>query len=105
MTIDDAGLTGDINFDEGLLAAMSARRQLDLTEQRNAFLERLRFNVNVDTASPIVVDNNLAKAEVTVDLRVTGTPYEPGLAGRLTVLEDGEITLNERRYEVEQGRR
>ena len=103
VTIDDAGLTGDINFDEGLLAAMSARRQLDLTEQRNAFLERVRFNVNVDTASPIVVDNNLAKAEVTVDLRVTGTPYETGLAGRLTVLEGGEITLNERRYEVEQG--
>ena len=103
VTIDDAGLTGDINFDEGLLAAMSARRQLDLTEQRNAFLERVRFNVNVDTASPIVVDNNLAKAEITVDLRVTGTPYEPGLAGRLTILQDGEITLNERRYEVEQG--
>jgi outer membrane protein assembly complex protein YaeT len=103
VTIDDAGLTGDINFDEGLLAAMSARRQLDLTEQRNAFLERVRFNVNVDTASPIVVDNNLAKAEVTADLRVTGTPYETGLAGRLTVLEGGEITLNERRYEVEQG--
>ena len=103
VTIDDAGLTGDINFDEGLLAAMGARRQLELTEERNAFLERVRFNVNVDTASPILVDNNLAKAEVTVDLRVTGTPYEPGLAGRLTVLQDGEITLNERRYEVEQG--
>ena len=27
VTIDEAGLTGDINFDEGLLAAMTARRQ------------------------------------------------------------------------------
>ena len=102
VTIDEAGLTGDINFDEGLLAAMSARRQLDLTEQRSPFLERVVFNVNVDTSTPILVDNNLAKAEVMVDLRVTGTPYEPGLAGRLTVLEDSEIALNERRYEVEQ---
>jgi outer membrane protein assembly complex protein YaeT len=49
------------------------------------------------------VDNNLATAEVTADLRITGTPYEPGLAGRLTVLEEGEITLNERRYQVERG--
>ena len=32
-----------------------------------------------------------------------GTPYETGLSGRLTVLEGGEITLNERRYEVERG--
>ena len=103
VTIDEAGLTGDINFDEGLLTAMTARRRIDLTEQRNPLLERVRFNVNVDTASPILVDNNLATAEVTADLRVTGTPYEPGLAGRLTVLEDGEIVLNERRYEVERG--
>jgi outer membrane protein assembly complex protein YaeT len=103
VTIDEAGLTGDINFDEGILAAMTARRQIDLTEERNAFLQRVRFNVNVDTASPILVDNNLAKAEVTADLRITGTPYEPGLAGRLTVLEDSEITLNERRYAVERG--
>jgi outer membrane protein assembly complex protein YaeT len=103
VTLDEGGLTGDINFDEGLLAAMNARRRLDLTEERNAFLERVQFNVNVDTASPLIVDNNLARAEVTADLRLIGTFYEPGLAGRLTVLEDGEITLNERRYEVERG--
>ncbi|MBA3270256.1 MAG: translocation/assembly module TamB domain-containing protein, partial [Acidobacteria bacterium] len=103
VTIDEAGLTGDINFDEGLLAAINARRSLDLTEERNAFLERMRLNLNIDTASPIIVENNLARAEVTADLRLIGTPYEPGLSGRLTVLEGGEITLNERRYEVERG--
>ncbi|RPI57832.1 MAG: hypothetical protein EHM55_00405 [Acidobacteria bacterium] len=103
VTIDEAGLTGDINFDEGLLAAMTSRRRLDLTESRNPFLERLRFNVSVETATPILVENNLARAEVTADLRVLGTPYEPGLAGRLTVLDGGEIALNERRYEVERG--
>jgi outer membrane protein assembly complex protein YaeT len=103
VTLDEAGLTGDINFDEGLLAALTARRTLDLTEERNPFLERVRFDVNIDTATPIIVDNNLARAEVTTDLRLIGTPYEPGLAGRLTVLEESEITLNERRYQVERG--
>lgn len=101
--IDEAGLTGDVNFDEGLLAAMAARPQLDLTEERSPLLERVRFNINVQTLSPIFVDNNLARAEVTTDLRVLGTPYEPGLAGRLTVVEGGEIVLNERRYEVDRG--
>ena len=103
VTLDEAGLTGDINFDEGLLAALSARRTLDLTEERNALLEQVRFDVNIDTATPILVDNNLARAEVTADLRLLGTPYEPGLSGRLTILEESEITLNERRYEVERG--
>jgi outer membrane protein assembly complex protein YaeT len=103
ITLSEAGLTGDINFDEGLLAAMNARRSLDLTEQRNPLLEQVRFDLNIDTATPILVDNNLARAEVTADLRLIGTPYEPGLAGRLTVLEEGEIALNERRYAVERG--
>ena len=103
ITLSEAGLTGDINFDEGLLAAMNARRSLDLTQERNPFLEQVRFDLNIDTATPILVDNNLARAEVTADLRLIGSPYEPGLAGRLTVLEEGEIALNERRYAVERG--
>ena len=103
VTIQEAGLTGDINFDTGLLATVTARRQLELTPQRNPLLERLLFNVNVDTASPILVDNNLAKAEVSADLRVVGTPYETGLLGRLDVAEGGMVTLNERTFEIERG--
>jgi outer membrane protein assembly complex protein YaeT len=101
VTIDEAGLTGDVNFDQGLLAAMTQRRSLDLTEKRNPFLERVRFNINVDTATPILVDNNLAKAEIESDLRLVGTPYEPGLLGEIRLLEGSEVRLNERRYQAE----
>ncbi len=103
VTIAEAGLTGDISFDRGLLASLTEPRKLDFTEERNPFLERVRFNVKVDTATPILVDNNLAKAEITTDLRVVGSPYETGLTGQLEVLEGGEVTLNERRYHVERG--
>ena len=51
----------------------------------------------------MLVDNNLAKAEVTTDLRVVGTPYEIGLLGRLEVAEGGLVTLNERTFEIERG--
>ncbi|MGH6693108.1 MAG: translocation/assembly module TamB domain-containing protein, partial [Gammaproteobacteria bacterium] len=78
-------------------------RKLDLTEERDTFLERLRFNVNVNTATPILVDNNLARAEARARVRVVGTPYEPGLTGQVTLLQGGEVRLNERRYEVERG--
>jgi outer membrane protein assembly factor BamA/autotransporter translocation and assembly factor TamB len=103
VTIQEAGLTGDINFDTGLFAAMTARRKLDLTEQRDSFMERMRFDINVNTATPILVDNNLARAEARARLRVVGTPYEPGLVGQVTLLQGGEIRLNERRYEVDRG--
>ena len=103
VTIQEAGLTGDINFDTGLLATISARPQLELTPERTSLLERVLLNVNVDTSTPVLVDNNLAKAEVTVDLRVVGTPYEIGLLGRLEVAEGGLVTLNERAFEIERG--
>jgi len=34
---------------------------------------------------------------------VLGTPYEPGLAGRLIIEDGSELTLQERRYEVSRG--
>ena len=103
VTIQEAGLTGDINFDTGLLATITARPQLELTSDRTPLLERVLLNVNVDTETPVLVDNNLAKAEVTTDLRVVGTPYQIGLLGRLDVAEGGLITLNERTFEIARG--
>ena len=82
---------------------MTARRTLDLTEERNPLLERVRFNVNVDTATPILVDNNLARAEVARRPARGRHAVRARPLRQLTLLEGGEITLNERRYEVERG--
>ncbi len=101
--IKEGGFTDDLNFDKGILAAVTAPRGLDLTEQRNALLDSVRFNVSVVTQDPIVVQNNLAKAEITAQLVVLGSPYEPGLAGRLVIEEGSQLTLQERRYEVTRG--
>ena len=103
VTVNEAGLTSDINLDQGLFAAISAPRTTDVTRTRNPFLERVRFNLGVVTAAPVMIDNNLARAEVETDVRIVGTPYEPGLTGRLTLVNGGQITLNARRYEVERG--
>ena len=103
LTINEAGLTTDIDFDDGLFAAITAPPTRGLTESRNRLLERVRFNIDVDTAAPMMIDNSLATAGIDADLRFVGTPYEPGLTGRLTIAEGGQLTLNARRYEVERG--
>jgi len=103
MTIKEAGLTADINFDDKLFAAARAPRTLDLTRKKDPLLERVRFSIDVDTAAPVTIDNNLARAEIDADLRIVGSPYEPGLTGRLTLAQGGQLTLNARRYEVERG--
>ncbi len=103
VTVAEAGLTGDINFDTGILAAIGRPRGLDLTEERSPLMEQIRLNVAVTTETPVMVNNNLAKAEITTDLRVVGTPYDMGLTGQMEILEGSSVTLNERRYEVERG--
>ena len=103
VTVTEAGLTADINFDEELFASIKAPRTLDLTEGRHPLLERVRLNIDVDTATPVIVENNLARGEIDADLRVVGTPYEPGVTGSLTLAEGSQLMLNARRYQVERG--
>jgi outer membrane protein assembly complex protein YaeT len=76
---------------------------LGLAREPDPFLARLRFNVRVVTDSPLVVDNNLARATVTADLRVVGLYDRLGLLGRIDVEEGGELYFAERTYLVERG--
>ena len=72
-------------------------------EERNRYLDRTQFNVNITSESPLLVKNNLAKAGVNLDLRLTGNYYQPGLLGRITLEEGGELYFSERSYAVERG--
>jgi len=58
----------DLNFDKGILAAPTARRSLDLTEQRNPLLDSMGLNVQRRHARSIVVQNNLVKAEISASI-------------------------------------
>jgi len=103
VSIVEAGLTDDVILDAGLLARVAARRDRDLTEMRNPLLQRVRFDIDVATQTPVIVNNNLARAEIEAELHVVGTLYDPGLLGTLTLSEGSEILLNERRYYTERG--
>jgi outer membrane protein assembly factor BamA/autotransporter translocation and assembly factor TamB len=103
IAIREAGLTQDLNLDTGVFAYLNAPRTLELTQTRNAWLEHVHFNLTVTTESPMLVDNNLAKAQIGANLRVLGTVFEPGMSGQLQVEEGSVLTLNERQYNVQRG--
>lgn len=93
-----------LTLETGLLAYLNSEQSVDLTEERNEILERTRLDINLKTAAPLLINNNLARAEVNTDLRVVGTPYRPSLLGRIEIEEGGELYLAERTYPVERGR-
>jgi outer membrane protein assembly complex protein YaeT len=62
----------------------------------------IRLNVEITTVEDIVVDNNYGRFQAGADLRLVGTIGEPGLAGRATLREGGEVFLAGTRYRLEQ---
>jgi len=71
--------------------------------KRSAFLNNLNFDVRVVTPGSVAIQNNLLKAQLNADLRLLGSPYEPGLAGRILFSEGGEIFFSRRTYLIERG--
>ncbi|NWG13266.1 MAG: translocation/assembly module TamB domain-containing protein, partial [Acidobacteria bacterium] len=96
----------------------SYRRPLDMTEEvlsyvrsgggvqitePDSFLSRLRFNVQLDTQGPLLIDNNLARLVARGNLRLVGSYLRPGLLGRVSLEEGGKLYFQERTYLIERG--
>lgn len=75
----------------------------EFVTEPNALLARTRFDIEVESLNPIIVDNNIAKLGATLDLRLTGGYYRPGLTGRVALEEGGELYVSENRYFVDRG--
>ncbi len=87
-----------------LLGALRAQRiAVTGQEDRDPLLERIRLNIALRTATPLLVRNNIARVESSADLRLVGSFYEPSLVGRATLSEGGEIVLNQKTYYISRG--
>ena len=87
-----------LEIDSELLNYLRADQVADLGEEPSPLLSRIRYNVSLETKTPIIVDNNLAKLAAEANLKLVGTYYRPAVVGRMQVEEGGEIYLNERKY-------
>ena len=103
VAVIDGSYTESVNLDQGVLNALNFAGTPEVREDRSPMLERLDYGIAIQTKNPVIVDNNLAKAELEMDARLTGTYYRPGLVGRVTIDEGGSLNLNERKYLVDRG--
>ena len=55
------------------------------------------------TTEDMLIDNNYGRLEAGADLRVLGTVAEPGVDGRITLREGGEIFLAGRTFRITRG--
>lgn len=103
-------VTGDIRVlqsaytDTITLTALARRATLPVSPTpQQPYLDRVRLNLNVTTSDDLTVDNNYGRLAAAVNVRVTGTAAAPGMDGRITLREGGEIFLAGRTFRLTRG--
>jgi len=91
-----------LNVESRLFRLLKSKGRSDLFAKRSGFLEDLSFDLRFKSVNPVRVDNNLLKARLEADLRLTGSPYEPGLMGRVSVVDGGEVYFARDTYQIVQ---
>lgn len=67
------------------------------------YLDRLQLNLAITTTEGITVDNNYGRLAADANVRLVGTVAEPGMEGRITLQEGGQIYLAGRTFRVTRG--
>ncbi|MGB7294487.1 MAG: translocation/assembly module TamB domain-containing protein [Candidatus Aminicenantales bacterium] len=104
VTIQAAQYVEPFNVQSELYRYLKRRPRLDQDVELPPLFRRLNFDIQVVIRDGIFIRNNLARAEVLGDLKLSGTPLQPALTGRVVVGEGGEIYFSQTTYRIEQGR-
>ncbi len=108
----EPSVTGDIRIVQGAytetitLAALARQAALPASSSANAertYLDRLRLNLTVTTTESITVDNNYGRLAAEANVRLIGTVAEPGMEGRVTLNEGGQIYLAGNTFRITRG--
>ncbi|MFP5379706.1 MAG: translocation/assembly module TamB domain-containing protein, partial [Vicinamibacteria bacterium] len=68
-----------------------------------SYADTIRLNIAVETVTDMVVDNNYGRFEAGAQVRVVGTIASPGVVGRATLREGGQMYLAGNTFRIERG--
>ncbi|MGA9523220.1 MAG: translocation/assembly module TamB [Myxococcaceae bacterium] len=87
---------------DSLLPDLQSARDRAIGADEGPRREWLSFDVGVNANGDVRIDNNLARARLRGDLRLTGTNLHPGLLGSLESLEGSQIFFRGNQFAVSQ---
>lgn len=104
-------LTGDVRIVQSAyaetitIAALARQAALPMVTPaiERPYLDRLALNLSLTTTDDVQVDNNYGRLSAGANVRVLGTVAAPGMDGRITLREGGQIFLAGRTFRVTRG--
>jgi translocation and assembly module TamB len=97
--IEKAKYEKKVEFDNLLLGLKEMNKN---TMEYPAFLGETELNVRISGSDNILIDNNIAKTPVNIDINVMGTVTQYGLIGRIEANE-GNIYFRSNEFKILQG--
>lgn len=110
--VRNPSLTGDIRIVQSAytetitLAALARQASAPVASgvvAERPYLDRLALNLAVTTTDDVIVDNNYGRLAAGANVRVVGSVGAPGMEGRITLREGGEIFLAGRTFRITRG--
>ena len=80
-----------INLTQEVFSRITSRPVASGITPQSSIGDQIRMEVNVQTAGPVAIKNNLADLEITGSFRVRGTASNPIILGRAIVQDGGEL--------------
>ena len=103
MQVEEGAYTNPIELNRFLFDYVRGSGVPAFVTDPDPLLSRVRYNLDVDTVEPLVVDNNLAQLAAELDLRLVGTYYRPSITGQVDLQEGGSLYIGENRYYIDRG--
>jgi len=85
---------------ESLLTQFKTKQSLPGADRTS---ERLALDVGIHAKGDITVENNLARAKLAGDVRLTGTNASPGLVGNIQALSGSQAFFRGNQFTISQG--
>lgn len=99
ITVRSGAYREPLSLTGGLLAALR-QQGVAIDSAEPSLLDGIDLDVRVTSTDDLLVDNNYGQLQMGADLRLVGTPIRPGLIGRATVREGGQIFLGGNTYRI-----
>jgi outer membrane protein assembly factor BamA/autotransporter translocation and assembly factor TamB len=103
VTVNRGGYRQPLAIVRGLLDNLRQATATTTAGEEPSLLDRLALDVRLVTDEDLVIQNNVARAEIDADLRVIGTAAAPALSGRAELREGGQLFLGRNVYTVQSG--
>lgn len=103
ITVVNAKYTEHFSIESAIFRYLRHGTSTEAFRKPNVFLSHLFLNVAIITQNAFLIENNIAKSEISANLKLTGTLSNPVLAGRTDLIQGGEIYFGQNTFLIEKG--